>query len=187
MESKDDQKIVSNKHIQDVRQFARKLAHLYSQTDDGVHKQRNEHKRHAPKSAESEQSQKIESVMSNFGESGYDSETVNLTKKFRSHNVLQKSSGDKYDAVSDLSGQNLEPWEIAKELSMGVEEVNMVLAFGQKHEKYKGANIFFDRVSGTFDSAGGQGNHSEIAEKLNVGEEEVKLALKLRKGRSEAN
>ncbi len=72
--------------------------------------------------------------MSNFGESGYDSETVNLTKKFRSHNVLQKSSGDKYDAVSDLSGQNLEPWEIAKELSMGVEEVNMALAFGQKHK-----------------------------------------------------
>ncbi len=185
-ESKDDQKIVSNKHIQDVRQFARKLAHLYSQTDDGIHKQKGEFKRRAPQPAESEHSQKIESVMSNFGKSGYDSETVNLTKKFRSHNILQKSSGDKYDAVRDLSGQNWESWEIATVLSMGVEEVNMVLGLAKNTSSTREQNTFFDRISDTFDSAGGQGNHSEIAEKLNVGEEEVKLALKLQKGRSKA-
>lgn len=178
---------VSNKQFHDAKLFARKLTKIYSQTDRIKQQLPDRSGAGASRNTTQEHTRKIETAFNTIDNSDYESETVNLTKTFRSHNYLQKSTGDKYDAARDLAGKNWETWEIAKELSMGVEEVKMALSHSKKSkDSWPAENNILNKITGAIDQSGPNLNIVEIAEKLNVGEEEVKLALKMRNGQQAA-
>jgi len=176
--------LVSEKHIKDVKRFARKLSELYTKTESVNQQTPSQNEKYPPGRERREKvpfveehTQKIEAAFHGTDRLPYDSESVNLTKKFRENNVMQNSSGDKYEAVRQLAEQNWEIWEIARELSMSTEEVKIALGFDAKEESST-KEALYERI---YRMADKMLSPPDIAGKLRIGEEEVRLALKLRK------
>jgi len=176
----------NQRKLEEMKSFARKLSALYAKTNSGgVYPSANDRapiersKRTKFKPVE-EHSRKIEEAFTqddllwNDNKRNHiESEAVNLTKKFRDQNV----KSDKYDAVRQLAEQNWEIWEIARELSMGTEEVKMALRSSHTQEQNNHQRELYERIYQLADIGL---KPAVIALRLHIGEEEVKLALKLR-------
>lgn len=178
-------KLINEKHIKDVKRFARKLSELYAKTESLNQQTPSQTERYPPLRERREKvpfveehTQKIEAALKETDRLPYDSESISLTKKFRENNVTQNSSGEKYEAVRQLAEQNWEIWEIARELSMSTEEVKIALGFDAKEGKSSTKEALYERI---YRMADKMLSPSDIAGKLHIGEEEVRLALKLRK------
>lgn len=172
-----NKKIVSDKHVKEVRKFAKHLSDLYSQSEPEAMRNNTFDSERKSKRVIQDHTRKIESVMKHIDKTSYDSESISLTKKYRDNDIRQNSTTDKYEAVRQLSDQNWEIWEIARELSMGTEEVKMALGMGEPKAKNIGNNNKYGQIYRLSDKSI---SPSQIASALHIGEEEVRLALKLR-------
>jgi len=102
-------------------------------------------------------------------------EAVKLIKTFKRENTSAGLSKETLSAIYELSDKNWYPWEIAKELNIGTEEVKMALNLKQKKTDVVGSSIR-GRVNELYHS---NLKARDIARELSIGEEEVKLSLKL--------
>lgn len=120
--------------------------------------------------------EKIERIFENDNPV-FDTESVNLIKKFKGTTNNSANSGDKNEAIHHLIGQGWEEWEIARELGMAVEEVKLATEVSNSTTEFEPVNELYENIYKlsdlTFPTV-------VIAEKLKIGEEEVKLALKVR-------
>ncbi|KPK90155.1 hypothetical protein AMJ80_08805 [bacterium SM23_31] len=189
------EKFVNEKHIKDVQRFARKLSALYAKTESLNQQTPSKTERYSSQGERREEvpvvsvrggsayggeehTQKIETAFKENDRLPYDSESINLIKKFRENVVSQNSSKDKCEAVRQLAEQNWEIWEIARELSMSTEEVKIALGFNPDNGNSSIKGALYERI---YRMADQRLSPPEIAGKLHLGEEEVRLALKLRK------
>ena len=106
--------------------------------------------------------------MKHIDKSSYDSVSIRLTKRYRENNIRQNSTTDKYDAVRQLSEQNWEIWEIARELSMGTEEVKMALGMTESKDVEVGNDKLYEKIYLLSDKSI---SPSQIATALHISEE----------------
>jgi len=164
------------KQMQEIRNFAQKLSELYKKTEAAAPKQKPAASRVTE--TEEEHNRLIEQLFTDADPMPFDSESINLIKKFNDSDAESGSLIDKYEAVRQLAEKNWEVWEIARELSIGAEEVKMLLARDVRSERENSGKALYNDIYRLSDA---HLSPAEIAGKLHIGEEEVRLALKWRK------
>lgn len=167
-------------HAQEVRAFAKKLSAMYAKTEAAVPKKEPAAKSKPKRTVETVQdhTRKIEEIFSADREKvPFDSEAERLIKKFRDNDVTASNTPDKFRIVKELAEKNWEPWEIARELSIGIEEVKMAIRHSKPAETLNNQEVRFDKIYQMNDL---NIPESEIADRLRIDLEQVRLALKLR-------
>ncbi|MFC1555901.1 tetratricopeptide repeat protein [candidate division KSB1 bacterium] len=176
---------VPEQQINEVRNFAKKLTEIYNRTEvekPAVHTKKQTRAQPVVKKTGQKienHTKRIEEVFNeNAGSAPFDSEALRLIRRYKENNVESQKTPDNYDVVRQLAAQGWEVWEIARELSMGTEEVKMALRSedilpSDDAEENIYAEIFrlADLDLSTFD----------IAKRLKLDEEQIRLALKMRK------
>lgn len=159
-------------------QFTRQLLQMYSQTDPA--KSRQSSGRRTVRSseqafhAESEKRSREIDAMLDMPEG----ETVKMAKTFRRISQKETSSPDYYEAVYYLYDQDWEPWKIARELKMGIDEVKMALEV-RSSGGTNGRSV--SRLRRIHQLRKANKSVSEIAKNLGVGTGAVELAIQLGK------
>ncbi len=172
----------AKKQEEDIRSFARRLTELYSKTETTAVKTEQRKQEFAPTENNQilEHTKKIEEVFaSERGLMPDDFEALRLIRQYKENNINSVKSPDKYLVVRQLAAQNWEAWEIARELSLGIEEVKMAMTQGGTAEQIKDSDDKHDKIYLLNDM---HFSTHEIASRLQMDEEQVRLALKLRKG-----
>jgi len=170
----------SEKQMQEIRSFARKLSDLYAKTETGENGARQSPRPERKKQPDvvQEHTRKIEQIFSEERESmPVDSEALRLIRQYRDKNVESRNTPDKYEVVKQLAAQNWEAWEIARELSMGIEEVKMVMS---RDELTNDDHLDKTQYNNVYRLAELNVPPADIAGRLQLDEEQVRLALKLR-------
>ncbi|MFC1557634.1 hypothetical protein ACFL5L_06590, partial [candidate division KSB1 bacterium] len=177
---KENKVLEQERKLQEIRSFAGKLSEIYARTDaNGVKTETapiSRKQAHVPRM--SEHTKRIEEIFAEKRDSmPFDSEAVRLIRQYKNNNVESKSSPDKYEVVRQLAAQNWEIWEIARELSMGTEEVKMAMSQGELTEDTLDDEFKYEKI---YQLSAANLSHEEIAKKLRLDEEQVRLALKLK-------
>jgi len=102
-------------------------------------------------------------------------EAVNLIKKFKGSDSSIGINREVLSAIYELSEKNWYPWEIAKELNLGTEEVKMALNLKHQKIEEKQASLKEQIQKLYYNNE----DIKNIAKKLSIGEEEVNLSVKM--------